>query len=101
MQEGNIYLSFDMWTSSNSIVFVAIVAHYIHDKLKLQITLIGLLQVICSHSSEIVAKQVVQVIQEYGFEKKLGYFILDNAMSNNICLKAILTEIRLDLTQKE
>lgn len=38
----NIYLSFDMWIFSNSIAFVAIVAHYIDGNMKLQTSLIGL-----------------------------------------------------------
>lgn len=89
--KSNIHLSFDMWTSSNSIAFVAVVAHYIDDNMKLQTTLIG----------EVIAEQVVQVIQEYGFEKKLGYFVLDNATSNDTCVEAILREIRPDLMRKE
>lgn len=89
--KSNIHLSFDMWTSSNSIAFVAVLAHYIDDNMKLQTTLIG----------EVIAEQVVQVIQEYGFEKKLGYFVLDNATSNDTCVEAILREIRPDLMRKE
>lgn len=97
----NIHLSFDMWTSSNSLAFVAVVAHYIDDNLKLQTTLIGLRRVIGSHSGETVAEQVVQVIREYGFEKKLGYFVSDHTTSNDTCVEAILTEIRPDLTRRE
>lgn len=43
-------------------------AHYIDDNMKLQTTLIGLRRVIASHSGEVIAEQVVPVIQEYGFE---------------------------------
>ena len=91
--KSSINLSFDMWTSSNSIAFVAVVAHYIDNNMKSQTTLIGLRRVIGSHSGEVVAEQVVQVIQEYGFEQKLGYFVLDNASSNDTCVEAILGEI--------
>ncbi len=55
-----------MWTSSNSIVFVTIVTYYINGNIKFQTTLIGLRQVIDSHSSKFVGEQVVQVILEYG-----------------------------------
>lgn len=99
--KSSIHLSFDMWTSSNSIAFVAVVAHYIDTNMKLQTTLIGLRRVIGSHSGEVVAEQVVQVIQEYGFEQKLGYFVLDNASSNDTCVEAILGKIRPDLIKKE
>lgn len=76
-------------------------AHYIDDNAHLQTTLIGLRRVIGSHAGEIIAEQQVQVIQEYGIEKKLGYFVLDNATSNDTCVKAILNEIRPDLIKKE
>lgn len=62
--KSSIHLSFNMWTSSNSIAFVAVVAHYIDKNMKLQTTLIGLRRVIGSHSGEVVTEQAVQVIQE-------------------------------------
>ena len=99
--KSNIHLSFDLWTSANSITFVAIVAHYIDDNAHLKAMLIGLRRVIGSHAGEIIAEQVVQVIQEYGFEKKLGYFVLDNATSNDTCVEAIFNELRPDLIKKE
>lgn len=69
--------------------------------MKLQIMLIYLRRVIGSHSDEVVTEQVVQVIQEYTFEQKLGYFVLDNAISNDTCVEAIFGKIRPDLIQKE
>lgn len=61
--------------------------------MKLQTILISLCQVIGSHFDEIITKQVVQVIQEYGFEKRFGYFVLDNVTSNNTYVKAIFAKI--------
>lgn len=97
----NIHLLFDMWTFSNSFAFVAIVAYCIDNNLKLQTTLIGQQQVIGSYFSKIVAEYVVSVIQEYSFQKKLGYFVLDNATSNNTCIEAIFIEIQPDLIKKK
>ena len=34
-------------------------------------------------------------------KKKLGYFVLDNATSNDTCVEAILREIRPDLEKSE
>ena len=55
----NIYLLFNIWTFSNSIAFMAIIAHYIDNNLKYQITLITLHWVISSDIGKVVAKQVV------------------------------------------
>lgn len=99
--KSNIYLSFDLWTLLNLIAFVAVVAHYINDDAHFRTILIGLQQVIGSHAEEIIAEQVVQVIQEYGIEKRLKYFVLDNATSNDTCIEAILNEIWPDLIKKK
>lgn len=97
----NIHLSFDLWTSANSIAFVAVVGHYIDDSGRLQTTLMGLRRVIGLHLGEIIAEQVVYIIQEYGIQNQLGYFVLDNATSNGTCVNAILTQVRPDLHPKE
>ena len=97
----NIHLSFDLCTSDNFITFVAIVAHYINNNDQLQTILIGLCQVIDFHFRAVIAKQVVDLIHEYGIEKKLRYFIFDNATSNDICIKAIFKAIQPGLFRKK
>lgn len=69
--------------------------------MKFQTTLIGLRRVIGFHFGKVIAGKVVQIIQKYGFEKKLEYFVLDNVTSNDTCVEAILREIRPDLIRKE
>lgn len=90
-----------MWTSNNSIAFFTVVAHYINTNMKLQITFISLGRLIGSYPNEVVAEQVIQVIQEYGFEQKFRYFVFNNASSNNTCVEVILGEIQPDLIKKE
>lgn len=97
----NIHLSFDLWTSNNSIAFIAVVAHYINDNGQLQIMLIGLCQVIGSNSGEVIAEQMVGLIQEYDIEKKLRYFIFDNSTSNDTCVEAILKAIWPNFSKKK
>lgn len=53
------------------------------------------------YSDEIIANKIVKVLWKYGFEKKLGYFILDNTTSNNPCVEAIFAKIWPDLTWKK
>lgn len=54
MAKNSIYLLFDLWTSANLIIFIAIVA-YTH----LKIILIGFCKVIELYLGNIVAKQIV------------------------------------------
>lgn len=56
-------------------------------------TLISLQQVISSHFGKVIVEQVMQIIWEYDFQKKLGYFVLDNTTSNNIYIEAILIDV--------
>ena len=35
------------------------------------------------HSGENIAKYIHQVILDYGIEKNLGYFVMDNAPNND------------------
>ena len=44
-----------------------------------------------------MAQCLIQVLQEYEIEDRLGYFVLDNAESNDICIDTVLHEIRPDL----
>lgn len=54
--KSNIHLSFDLWTSLNSIAFVAIVAYFIDDNARLRTVLIALRRVIGSHAGEVIAE---------------------------------------------
>lgn len=55
--------------------------------------LIVFCQIIDSHSGELIAEQVVGLIQKYDIEKKLRYFVFNNATSNNTYVKAIFKAI--------
>lgn len=63
--------------------------------------LIGLRQVIGFYSEEVIAEQVVGLIQEYSIKKKLGYFVFNNVTSNDTCVEAILKAIWPDLSKKK
>lgn len=55
--------------------------------------LIALRRVIGLQAGKVIAERIIQVIQKYSFEKRLGYFVLDNAISNNTCIEATLQEL--------
>ena len=67
----------------------------------MRVTLLGLRRVKGSHSGENTAERVVAVVGDYEIESRLGYFVLDNADTNDTCVAAVLGTIRPDLQPKE
>lgn len=52
--------------------------------------MIALCQIKSSHSGENIAYTLEQIIKEYDITNQLGYFVFDNAESNDACVKALL-----------
>ena len=48
-----------------------------------------------------IAEVVISVLKDYNISKRLGYFVLDNAGTNDTCVEEILRQLRPDLTTKE
>jgi len=97
----SIHLSFDLWTSPNCHAIIAICAHYVDQNGALQTKLIALRRVEGEHSGENQAAIVLKVIKEYGIRKKIGYFMLDNASSNDTCVDCILRKLYPNMTEKQ
>ena len=70
-----IHLSFDLSTSPNCKALLGITAHWTSYDHKVNATL------------ENISDFVYDVAKEYGIEKKLGYFMMDNAGNNNKALE--------------
>lgn len=44
-----------------------------------------------------MAEPVIQIIREYDLADKIGYFVLDNATNNDICLEEVFGQFRPEL----
>ncbi|KAM5353218.1 hypothetical protein ACJZ2D_016886 [Fusarium nematophilum] len=53
--------------------------------------LLGMPQIEGRHSGENLAGRVSEIIHKYGFEGRVGYFVTDNAESNDTCLDELAT----------
>lgn len=93
-----VHLSFDLWTSSNSMAMLAVVAHFIDEHYINRTIFLGLRRVQRSHSGENMAQQVITVINDFELVDLFGYFVLDNAESNDTCVEAILKELCPEMT---
>lgn len=92
---------FDLWTSPSQKSFLGVVAHFIDYTGTPRTILIGLREVIGTHSGENIAEAVVGVIEDYNISHLLGYFVMDNADNNDTAVEAIIAAIRPDLDHKE
>ena len=95
-----VHLSFDLWTASNGYNYIGIVSHFVDAEGLKRDVLIGLPRVIGPHSGENIAPYIKEVIDRYKLSSKLGYFVLDNAESNDTCLKALALWFPIDVNKR-
>ncbi|KAK8007233.1 hypothetical protein PG989_001223 [Apiospora arundinis] len=55
--------------------------------------LLGLPRIEGCHGGENLADRVSKILHEYGIEERTGYFVTDNASSNDTCLEDLGTEL--------
>jgi hypothetical protein len=95
----DVSLSFDGWSSPNGRSLLEIVAHWIDKDCTLRNALIGLPRLEGQNSGEKTAKAVSALIRDYGIQRKIGAFVLDNAANNDTAVEILAQEFGLDPTQ--
>jgi hypothetical protein len=53
------------------------------------------------HSGQAIAQTVVPVIKDYNFSDKLGFFVLDNASSNDTCVAELAKQYNFNLEERQ
>jgi hypothetical protein len=97
----NIHLSFDLWTSPNYFAIIAIVAHYIDRHGARQTKLLAMRRLEGEHTGTNIAQAVLNVVGEYRIGSRIGYFMLDNASSNDTAVDLILKTLYPKMTEKQ
>ena len=95
-----IHLSYDLWTSPNHLALVAVIGHYVSSEYKVETTLLGLRRLKGPHSGENIAEAMVAVAKTYEIMDQIGYFVLDNAGSNDTCVSAMIEQLDIDDTKE-
>lgn len=85
-----IHISFDGWSSPGTAAFFAVVAHYFDAAGDFNTRLLALPRIKGTHNGENLAKGVIEVVERFGFEAKLGGFQADNAENNDTCVTELL-----------
>jgi hypothetical protein len=91
-----INFSFDLWTSKNRLALLGLVAHFIDSAGCSKSILLALPRQKGRHTGSNIANTVAEIICPYGLEKKVGYFVSDNARNNSKALGFLGTEFHFD-----
>ncbi|EXU95020.1 hAT family dimerization domain protein [Metarhizium robertsii] len=89
--EGNIHFTFDLWTSSNLLCLNGVYAHYLNAFGEKKKILLSVPSIDDSHTGENIAQGVADIITEFHLEKRVGYFVLDNATNNDKAVEKLGT----------
>ena len=79
-----IHISFDLWTSPHRYGILAISAQWVDRDYELRKALLVMLECCYSYSGETQAFLIIDMLAKYGIVFKVGYYIGDNATSNDI-----------------
>lgn len=81
----NISISFDLW-SPNYLSILGIVGHFIDKDGQRRSVVLALREVEGEHSGENMADVLLKTFEDYGISERIGYFMADNATSNDTCI---------------
>lgn len=88
-----IHFSTAMWTSPARRGHLAICVQWVALEYKLQKSLLGLPQMLYSHSGECQAVHTLGVLRSYGIATRIGYHTGDNATSNDTLLRELSSQL--------
>jgi hypothetical protein len=96
LTKSKIHISFDLWTSPNIHAIIAVVAHFLSPELQLRHVLLAVREIEGSHSGENMAESLLTVITDYEISTRIGVFVSDNASSNDVATRTILSQLEID-----
>ena len=91
-----IYINFDLQISPNSLALIIVVIHYLNRDLKARSYLISLRRIKGAHSDKNIAEVIISMLGEIDIILlKLGFFIYDNAINNDTCIRTICQQLNI------
>lgn len=84
-----IHISSDLWTSPSRSSLLAICVQWVDHEYRLQKALLGLRECRYNHSGEQQAILLLQTLETYDIQSRIGWHTGDNATSNNTCLEVL------------
>ncbi|KJZ71689.1 hypothetical protein HIM_08927 [Hirsutella minnesotensis 3608] len=96
----NISISFDIWTSPNYQAILGCVAHFINRSGKRRTAVLALRELVGEYSGENMAEVLLHIFDDYGIKGRIGYFMADNASSNDSCIDLVLQALYPNMSRK-
>ena len=96
-----VHLSFDIWTSPNRYSIISIFANFISEEGQRRRQLLAFRRIYGAHDGANIAAALLEVINEYGIAQKIGYFMSDNAKSNDTAIAAAMQQLYPSLSIKQ
>ncbi|KAK5995167.1 Putative AC9 transposase-like protein [Cladobotryum mycophilum] len=88
-----IHLGFDLWTSPNRLAIMAVTGHFLDHSGKQQQRLLALRQQSGAHTGENLANTLLQAIQDWDINNRIGTVISDNASNNDTCTRSLFHQL--------
>jgi hypothetical protein len=85
-----IHISFDIWTAGNWIGVISVWGYWVNAAGERQRRLLAFRRIYRSHSGDNQAAIILDILEEYEISFKVGYFVCDNASSNDAAVAIIL-----------
>jgi hypothetical protein len=77
----------DLWTARNNKALMGIIAHYFADNSDLSESVLAFRELQGQHTGENQTQLILAVVEEYGIAIKVGFFMMDNAESNETMIR--------------
>jgi hypothetical protein len=88
----HVSLTCDLWTSNQTLSYMALVAHYIDADWVMQCRVLNFIELDPPHSGVIIAQAVMECLAEWKIEDKVISLTLDNASSNDVAAKNLMSK---------
>ena len=86
-----ICLTSDLWTSCTTEGYITLTVHFVDDKWKLNSKIISFCHMPPPHTGHQLSNKLLELLTEWGIEKKIFSLTLDNASAND-CMKDLLKQ---------
>jgi hypothetical protein len=70
-----------------------LVSHYMRDRRRVETMLLILKRFKNIYNNENMVEIMLEIINDYDISLKIGYFVFDNAFSNDTCVEVVLREL--------
>ena len=88
-----IFLTIDVWSSLNQLLFLSVIAYFVNDNWKFQEMTIVFKIISDEHSDQIFKEYLYKIVKKYDLQKKLLRVIINNTFNNVIICRLLFCHL--------